>query len=68
MWRNMRNKLKQYIPYAIISIPFVFFYWSVIVADYTYASKLTDIGFLSLFHIILGLIFYFGKKDFINTF
>ena len=60
----MRNKLIQYIPYAIFSIPFVFWYWSIIVGHDTYAMKLTDISFISALHIVLSVIFYYAKKDF----
>lgn len=60
----MRNKLKQYIPYVLISIPFAFWYWSIIVGHDTYAMKLTDIGFMSALHILLSVMFYGVKRDF----
>ena len=58
----MGNKLKQYIPYAIISIPFVFWYLSVIVSGHTYYIKLFDFGIFSFAHIIVSVIFYVIKK------
>lgn len=60
----MRNKLIQYIIYAIFSIPFGFWYWAIIVGHNTYAMKLTDIGFISALHIALSVMFYYAKKDF----
>lgn len=60
----MRNKLIQYIIYAIFSIPFGFWYLSIIVGHDTYAMKLTDIGFISALHIVLSVMFYYAKKDF----
>lgn len=60
----MRNKLIQYTPYAIFSIPFGFWYLSIIVGHDTYAMKLTDIGFISALHIVLSVMFYYAKKDF----
>jgi len=56
------NKLKQFIPYVIISIPFVFWYLSVIVSGHTYYIKLFDFGIFSFAHIILSIITYFAKK------
>lgn len=61
----MRNKLKQYIPYAMISIPFAFWYSAVITEQETSSFKLTTIGFISFFHIILSVMAYFAKKDFL---
>lgn len=58
------NRLKQYIPYMIISIPFVLWYSGVIAGQNTYSFKLTTIGFISFFHIILSIMVYFAKKDF----
>ncbi len=60
----MRNKLIPYIPYAMISIPFVFWYWSIIVGHDTYAMKLTNIGFMSGLHLMLSVMFYYVKRDF----
>lgn len=59
----MRNKLIQYIIYAIFSIPFGFWYWAIIVGPDTYDMKLTDIGFISALHIVLSVMFYGIKKD-----
>ena len=61
----MRNKLIQYMPYAIISIPFMFWYLGVITGQDTSSFKLTTIGFISFFHIILSVMAYFAKKDFL---
>lgn len=63
----MRNKLKQCIPFVIISIPFVFWYFGVIVGQDTLTFKLTTIGFISFFHIILSVMCYFAKKDYENS-
>lgn len=60
----MGNKIKQYVPYVIISIPLIFWYCSVIIGHDTHAIKLTYIGFLSALHIMLYTGFYFAKKDF----
>ena len=60
----MRNKLIQYIPCAIVSIPFAFWYLAVIVGQDTFPTKLTDIGFISVLHIVLSVLFYYAKKDF----
>lgn len=60
----MGNKLKQCIPFVIISIPFIFWYLAVIAGQDTWAFKLTTIGFISFFHIILSVMAYFAKKDF----
>ena len=59
----MRNKLKQYIPYALITIPFVFWYSAIIVEQDTFSSKLTAIGFVSALHITFSAMFYGMKKD-----
>lgn len=48
----------------IISIPFVLWYSGVIAGQNTYSFKLTTIGFISFFHIILSIMVYFAKKDF----
>ena len=62
----MINKLKQYIPCAIISIPFVFWYLGSITSQDTYSTKLVTLGFISALHIAISLLFYLMKKDFEN--
>ncbi len=59
----MRNKLKQYMPYALITIPFVFWYSAIIVEQDTISSKLTFIGFVSALHITFSAMFHGMKKD-----
>ena len=54
------NKLKQYIPCAIISIPFMFWYFRAITSQDTYSTKLVTLGFIST------LLFLLMKKDFEN--
>lgn len=63
----MGNKLKQCIPFVMISIPFVFWYLGVITGQETYSFKLTTVGFISFFHIILSVMLYFAKKDHENN-
>lgn len=60
----MGNKLKQYIPCAIISIPFVFWYLGSITSQDTYSTKLTTLGFISALHIAVSVLFHLMKKDF----
>ena len=62
----MGNKLKQCIPFVLISIPFAFWYFGVIAGQDTWAFKLTTFGFISFFHIILSIMIYFEKKNFGN--
>lgn len=62
----MGNMLKQCIPFILISIPFVFWYLGVITGQDTRSFKLTTIGFICFFHIILSIMAYFVKKDFEN--
>ena len=62
----MGNKLKQCIPFVMLSIPFVFWYLGVIAGQDTCAFKLTTIGFINLFHITVSVLLYFAKKDFGN--
>ncbi len=57
----MRNKLIQYIIYAIFSIPFGFWYWAIIVAETTQHIKLVSTGFLSTLHILF-YVFILGAK------
>lgn len=58
----MGNKLKQYIPYAIISIPFVFWYFGAITSQDTYSTKLVTLGFISALHIAVSVLFHLIKK------
>lgn len=58
------NKLKQYIPCAIISIPFVFWYLGTITSQDTYSTKLVTLGFISALHIAVSVLFHLMKKDF----
>ena len=60
------NNLKQCILFAIISIPFVFWYLAVIASQDTYDVKFTSIGFISALHITISIMGYFMKKDFEN--
>lgn len=60
----MGNKLKQYISYAIISIPFVFWYFGAITSQDTYSIKLVTLGFISALHIAVSVLFHLMKKDF----
>ena len=60
----MGNKLKQYISYAIISIPFVFWYLGTITSQDTYSIKLVTLGFISALHIAVSVLFSLMKKDF----
>lgn len=62
----MGNKLKQYIPCAIISIPFVFWYFGAITSQDTYSTKLVTLGFISALHIAVSVLFHLMKKDFEN--
>lgn len=62
----MGNKLKQYIPCAIISIPFVFWYFGAITSQDTYSNKLVALGFISTLHIAVSALFTIMKKDFEN--
>ena len=62
----MGNKLKQYIPCTIISIPFVFWYFGAITSQDTYSLKLTTLGFISALHIAVSALFPLMKKDFEN--
>ena len=58
------NKLKQYIPCTIISIPFVFWYFGAITSQDTYSIKLVTLGFISALHIAVSVLFHLMKKDF----
>lgn len=58
----MGNKLKQYIPCAIISIPFVFWYFGAIISQDTYSTKLVTLGFISALHIAVSVLFHLIKK------
>ena len=60
----MGNKLKQYIPFVIISIPFVFWYFGAITSQDTYSIKLITLGFISALHIAVSVLFHLMKKDF----
>ena len=63
----MINKLKQYIPCAIISIPFVFWYSGSITSQDTYSTKLVTLGFISALHIADSALSYLIKKDIENS-
>ena len=51
-------------PYVMISIPFVFWYLGVITGQDTCSVKLTTIGFISVLHMVVSVIFYLAKNDF----
>lgn len=59
----MGNKLIYYMLFAMLTIPFVFWYWAIIVRQGTYPDKLTSIGFVSFFHLLSYVFVLVGKKD-----
>ena len=60
----MGNKLKQCIPFVMISIPFAFWYSGSITSQDTYSTKLVTLGFISALHIAVSVLFSLMKKDF----